>query len=713
MGVLPKEPAIAITRRPRCARNLPDTPACTMSTIVELWILRALIRLNAAQSFFQRHGFSNDDIACAVGLSAWVEPATREYDPKAILSALRRRLVTVEKTATAGESTIPPYLQKNVARLAALVGLSHADCRILEFTVILQNERLLDEVTEMLKSLTSTRLNEALATLLALKVVDVRASLSPESILARSGLLKVDRSGSHRLRSKLDLISDHFADLIYVTDTDPVGLLQGMLVPETDASLHLSDYPHITRSLDILRPYLKHAVASGRPGVNIFLHGAPGTGKSQLAKVLSAELGCQLFGVSSEDTDGDPIDGERRLRAYRAAQCFLTKRKSVLVFDEVEDIFNDGDGFFRVRSTAQRRKAWMNRALEENAVPVLWLSNSISGLDAAFIRRFDMVIELPVPPRQQRARMIEEHCANLLDAPAIARAADSPDLAPAVVARAADVVGTIRGVLGAEHAQRAFFHLINNTLEAQGHATIEEYDPNRLPEVYDPAFIQADADLASVAEGLVAARAGRLLMYGPPGTGKTAYGRWIAEQLGMPLLIRRASDLMSKWVGENEKNLARAFRQAQEDHAVLLIDEVDSFLMDRRNSQRSWEVTQVNEMLSQMESFSGVFMASANLMVGLDEAALRRFDLKVRFNYLTSNQAVNLLARYSDVMKIAPPTAPALARLRSLGLLTPGDFATVLRQSRFRPITDAGCFVHALEAECAVKGAPRQAMGFA
>lgn len=93
---------------------------------------------------------------------------------------------------------------------------------------------------------------------------------------------------------------------------------------------------------------------------------------------------------------------ERRLRAYRAAQSFFGRRRALILFDEVEDVFDDGDSLFGRKSTAQRRKAWVNRALEQNAVPALWLSNSISGIDPAIMRRFDMVIEVPVPPREQR-----------------------------------------------------------------------------------------------------------------------------------------------------------------------------------------------------------------------------------------------------------------------------------------------------------------------
>src|SRR5207237_682577 len=160
-----------------------------------------------------------------------------------------------------------------------------------------------------------------------------------------------------------------------------------------------------------------------------------------------------------------------------------------------------------------------------------------------------------------------------------------------------------------------------------GHATIRSGESDRLPDVYDPAFVQADTDLAQLADGLAHSRSGRLCLYGPPGTGKTAYARWLADRIGMPLSVKRASDLMSKWVGESEKNLASAFKQAELAGAVLLIDEVDSFLQDRRGASHGWEVSQVNEMLTQMESFSGLLVASTNLMRGLDQAALRRFDL--------------------------------------------------------------------------------------
>ncbi len=696
---------MAMRRRSRCSKMLLE-----IAPIVHLWLLRLLVPLGGHREFISPHGFNSDILAEALGLGEWIDPAPRDFEPKTVRAELRKLHKEGERKFR--NITTPSCLSSNVERLSKLVGLSDADCRILEFSVQIHNERLLDDTADTLGQLSSVKLFYVLSVLLDLSEHEIRSSLGAQGILARSGLVAVERSGNGALRHKLDLLSDSFADHIFSSNADPVSLLRDTVALSSPAQLEISDYAHIKTSLCVLRPYLKQSIATGRKGVNVFLHGAPGTGKSQLVKVLAKELECELFEVTSEDEDGDPVNGERRLRAFRAAQSFFAQRRAIILFDEVEDVFNDGDSFLGRKSTAQTRKAWINRMLEENSVPTLWLSNSIESLDPAFIRRFDMVFELPVPPKKQRERIIEESCSDLLDAPSVARIADAEGLAPAVVTRAASVVRSIRDELGQAAAASAFELLIGNTLEAQGHKPIRKNDPNRLPEIYDPAFINADSDLTHVAVGLVQSKSGRLCLYGPPGTGKTAFGRWLALQMGVPLLVKRASDLMSMWVGENEKNIARAFREAEKDGALLLIDEVDSFLQDRRGAQRGWEVSLVNEMLTQMESYSGVFIASTNLMEGLDQAALRRFDLKVKFGFLKPIQACDLFRLHCKELGFSTLQPADLARLTRLQKLTPGDFAAVVRQNRFRPILSPGALVNALEDECAVKEGAKAAIGF-
>ena len=711
--------AIRRTHRPGSAMDL--APA------VQLWILRILMSLGGHREFVTTRGFSNDSVAEALGLGCWIDAsqhhsipdflrkgdapaADRDFDAKVVLADLRVLHRKAENQAATAAR--PPFLTLNVEHLAVLVGLSPTDCRLLEFAVLINTERGLDDIADCLGRLSSVKLFHVLSVILDIPEADIRSSLGAEGILSRSGLISVERSGDNQLRGKLNLLSDAFADLMVSSEVSPASLLRGTVSEVDPGQLSLADYDYIQPTLDILHPYLQHAVMTGRAGVNIFLHGAPGTGKSQLARAMACELACELFEVASEDADGDPVNGERRLRAFRAAQSFFAQRKALVVFDEVEDVFNDGNGILGRKSTAQLRKAWINRMLEENPVATLWLSNSIEGLDPAFIRRFDMVFELPVPPKRQRERILQASCGDLLDARSIARIADAEALAPAVVVKAGSVVRSIRDAIGHQNAAAAFERLVSNTLEAQGHRPLVQHDPNRLPEIYDPRFIHTDVDLAGVAAGLVPSRSGRLCLYGPPGTGKTAYGRWLAQQLGAPLLVKRASDLKSKWLGESEKNIAKAFREAQNDGAVLLIDEVDSFLQDRRGAQHHWEVSEVNEMLTQMESFPGVFVASTNLLEGLDQAALRRFDLKVKFDFLRADQAWQLLSRHCEALGLQQPRPEEWARISRLGSLTPGDFAAAVRQHRFRPIASPAALVSALEAECAVKHGTNRAIGF-
>lgn len=198
------------------------------------------------------------------------------------------------------------------------------------------------------------------------------------------------------LAESFELLSDDFADQMLSAELDPVQRLRASVSLCPPPTLALEDYPHIEPSLRVALPYLRHALETRGKGVNLFIYGTPGTGKTQLSRVLAKALGCDLFQVSSENEDGDPTDGEHRLRSFRAAQSMLAQRRVIVAFDEAADAFEDGDQYFGRRSTAQTRKAWVNRTHEENQIPTLWLSNSINCLDPACVRRFDMVIELGI-----------------------------------------------------------------------------------------------------------------------------------------------------------------------------------------------------------------------------------------------------------------------------------------------------------------------------
>lgn len=110
----------------------------------------------------------------------------------------------------------------------------------------------------------------------------------------------------------------------------------------------------------------------------------------------------------------------------------------------------------------------------------------------------------------------------------------------------------------------------------------------------------------------------------------------------------------------------------------------------------------VNELLTQLERFDGLFIASTNLMHNLDQAALRRFDLKACFSYLKSAQAQQLLQAHCQQLGLTVCDS-SLHRVTTSALLTPGDFNAIRRQARFQPFASAQDFVTALLTDMALK----------
>lgn len=722
----PADPPSSRTRRREMWRK--DTEgnsnvAQELRLLVRQWMLRIMVSLEGARRFMRPHGFACDDTARFVGLGGWVDMIDNEgldISVPRVRARIKENLLAIYR-GTVSDDSVPVRaggcLGRNVAALGAMLNLSDAECRVLEFAIILHGDCMLRDAAGLLGSLSTDEMHRNLARILDMPEQQIREALKKGGTLQQCGLVGIDQ-GVYDMHGKIDLLMDNICGDILNTDMAPQTMFADILAPADAPQLCLRDYDHHRRHLELLVPYLRHAIKQRKRGVNIFIYGPPGTGKTQLVRALARHLRSPLYEVTCADREGDSISGARRLQAHRLAQHLLGKGRNLLLFDEAEDAINVvGMGalaamFGMPSRGATINKAWMNRALEENQVPTLWVSNSCK-MDPAFARRFRYCMEMAAPPIGKRRQIIAKACDGLLPGAHLERLAESADLSPALVRQTADMVRTVQGRLGADASARAFDRVINSHLKMQKCKEIKRRDPNRLPGTYDPAVINADSDPMRIADGLVAARSGRLCLYGPPGTGKTAFGRWLAGRLQVPIMVRRASDIMDKYVGQTERNLAEVFAEAERDGALLLMDEVDSFLQDRRKAQRSWEVTQVNEMLTQMESFPGVFIASTNLVDGLDQASLRRFDLKMRFDYLRPQQAWSLFRSHCRQLGLSLAGDSGLRpELERIANLTPGDFAAVERQHRFRQLQSARELLRALVQECDMKEGNRSPIGF-
>ena len=479
---------------------------------------------------------------------------------------------------------------------------------------------------------------------------------------------------------------------------DEAGIIALLVGPQHHAKLTLADFAHVAET-DFLRRLLDGARRERACGVNILIHGPPGTGKTEFARTLAAAAGLQLHGTGEADADGDEPDRRDRIAAMQMGQRLLAGRSdAALIFDEMEDLIGDaqpaqGD-WMRGR---QGSKVFVNRLLESNPVPVIWTTNTIHNVDAAILRRMNFVLKIDLPSHQTAMNMLEriagdedvtpgEHWKPLVEA--------APEAASVmrVAARGARLAGEADG--GTLPAHALVMALRGGALPPAGPGPVD-FALFETDQPLQPLFAQIRAsgqcDIS-------------LLLTGVPGTGKTALAHHLARVLDRPLLVKRTSDLLSKWVGETEQRIADAFAEARERGGVLLFDEVDSLLFDRATARTSWEVSQVNELLTWLDQHPLPVVAATNHAGRLDPATMRRFAFKVQLHPLTPAKAAQAFEHFFGCK--APPT------LTSVHGLTPGDLAVVARQLRFSPAGDAEEIVARLRAEVEAKPGAPQPIGF-
>ena len=436
--------------------------------------------------------------------------------------------------------------------------------------------------------------------------------------------------------------------------------------------------------------------------MNLLIYGPPGTGKTEFARTLAARVGATLYAIGEADSAGEEPTRSERLAALNRAQRMLGKRSdSLLLFDELEDLFAEPSWSASRRHRAGS-KIFVNRLLERVAVPVIWTSNSLDTVDPAHLRRLNYVLRMSYPPARARAR-IAARAAEAAGAgaalaglePLLAGEADSASVAPIALRTAALAGG------GADDAQVIGRSLLRGMRGGRAIASAGSEAPVDLALYCGNRCIGDLLDQLSKPEAPLDFS---VLLTGPPGTGKTALAAELARRIDRELEVKRASDLFSKWVGGTEANIACAFADARDSGAVLLFDEVDSLLLDRSDAERSWEITQVNELLTWMDDHPLPFIAATNFARRLDSAAFRRFTFKVELVPLDPRALDRAFERFFGMR--------SPAGLKDIQGLTPGDFAVVKRQLRFRSAATPGEMVELLRREAEAKPAASARLGF-
>ena len=702
----------------------PFTAAC-VDYAHNLMVGTALRRLETASL----RRIEDLDVVRAMAESAIAAPLGKEF-ARPVLAAALRKYVQESDSAPRRPAPIGEPARSNLELIAARVGLDAVEQDVLRFCVALEDQPTMGDFARALGDVSLVEGMRIVAAAIARFPREVQRALAPTGRLVSSGLIEVESSRTD-VSNRFELMKG-FADLISQDKLQPDSLLTHFLPEAKPTELGWADFAHMEPEARLAGNLVRAAVRHRRPGVNILLYGVSGTGKTSMASLLASEAGAVLHQAGKADESGESPSARDRVASLLLGQKLLGGGDAVVLFDELEDIFSQSPLMIRGREIGQTRsmsKQWFNLLLETNPVPIIWTTNSVDGLDPAILRRFSYAVEFTKCGSRQRARVLERHLtgAHTLSPTDITAVAERFAASPAHVASAISASRLLCGDAGPDRSTlEAVLAPIERLVEGGTARSRSAFNAER----WSPEGLNCSTDPIALADRLTRTLAGRaaskdlpdgsglsLCLYGRPGTGKSEYVRYLAWRLGRPVVVKRVSDILSKWVGEAERHIAEAFREAENDGAVLLFDEADTFLRSRASARQSWEVSQVNEFLQQLEGSKGLVACTTNLWQDLDEAALRRFTFKIEFKWLDATQGLavfrSVFSPLLDRPLSAEDAALVVAELGRLTKLAPGDFAVVAR--RVRATTETATveeLLAALAEEVSVKGGNAGRAGF-
>lgn len=443
--------------------------------------------------------------------------------------------------------------------------------------------------------------------------------------------------------------------------------------------------------LDAADMQLAVSVLSGKKpkikGVNLLLYGASTLDKRRTLLDMLDSSQKNAWHLKSDDIPR----GARRTAAYVAFRLMDKQENCVLVIEKPGDILEEtGNPFLKMMFGIELEA----RASKDDEIfltsfttPGVWLLSDTHALSSDTVARFIFHAPLKKADRHQRKTQMEQFLTSSKLGKIVRDKIIRLDGVSSLQIDSALQAAAMSGAKKGKPRDQAVLTAIQRSQKALGRDLTEKFKTSVTE--YSMGLLNCSGRFGpeQIMDALQRTRQGALVFYGPPGTGKTQFVEHMAAQLGIPLISKHASDLMSKYVGDNEKNIANMFEEAINEDAMLLLDEGDSFLRDRSFARSQWEISMVNELLQRMERFPGIFVVCTNLFSGLDAAALRRFTFKLEFNELNMNQRwdmfVNEAGLKNELATLNPDTKEKWwERLAFMQLLTAGDFATVQRQCK-------------------------------
>jgi hypothetical protein len=586
-----------------------------------------------------------------------------------------------------------------VAELGRILKLSALERDILSFAFL---TAVSDELSGVFEQLACDRWTARVlwTVLFNTTAEELAKALRPRSPLRLSGLLQP--AGR---RVAVATVPAFWVDVIASSDS----ITDALLEPLDDKVGSGRPARLLEEDLALAIRLLKNASV---PGVNLLLYGDAPLEKRQLLHDIvagSARTPWRMRRFDDAPRDVLPsltFVAFQLLAARDPSAVLVIERPSEVLRTAPSEFFRD---IFGIELLDDESLPFDENLLSTNPVAAVWLTSNIKALPDDTIARFVFHAPLKKAAREAQALAIRKRLEKLRLSKA-----------------ATDQIMTLDGVSNAqlESAVKASRLLEATTKSERDQAIVQAIRRSQralsreLSETFKPSVTHYSLDYLNTAgrfspqQILSSFRRrpqGSVLLYGPPGTGKTQFTEHLAHELDLPLVSKSASALLSKWVGDSEKNIAAAFEEAAAEDAILFFDEGDSFLRSRERAQHGWEVTKTNEFLQRMERFDGIVVVATNLFRELDTAALRRFTFKVEFRELDATQRWNMFVAEAGLTDAAAILDPEVRetwerRLLLMRLLTPGDFATVKRQCLILDTTlTPEEWLDQLEIECRIK----------